>query len=73
MARDTEGYLHIVEAHRNADREWCVGSISTNPTVEPHWELISEDPLHVEPSLQCRSCPNHGFIRGGRWVPAGQE
>jgi hypothetical protein len=26
--------------------------------------------LTVAPSLQCRSCPSHGFITNGRWVPA---
>jgi hypothetical protein len=38
----------------------------------PHWQLISLHPLHVEPSLLCKmdKCGDHGFIRGGRWVPA---
>lgn len=26
--------------------------------------------LTIAPSLQCRSCPSHGFIRDGRWIPA---
>lgn len=32
------------------------------------WTLHSLDPLHIEPSLLCRACGAHGFIRGGRWV-----
>jgi|SRR6185369_994852 len=32
------------------------------------WQVVSFDPIHVEPSLLC-SCGDHGFIRGGRWVP----
>jgi hypothetical protein len=35
-----------------------------------HHRLISEDPLHIEPSLLCEFCGDHGFIRDGRWVPA---
>lgn len=34
------------------------------------WTLISLDPLHLEPSLLCRICGDHGFIRDGKWVPA---
>lgn len=32
--------------------------------------LVSRDPLHVEPSILCLSCGDHGFIRDGKWVPA---
>lgn len=34
------------------------------------WQLHSLEPLHVEPSLLCRACGDHGFIRAGRWEPA---
>lgn len=34
------------------------------------WSLVSADPLHIEPSLLCRVCGHHGFIRDGLWVPA---
>lgn len=34
------------------------------------WDLRSEEPLHLEPSLLCRICGHHGFIRNGRWEPA---
>lgn len=40
---------------------------------EPHHRLVSEDPIHIEPSLLCLPgdlCGLHGFIRDGRWVPA---
>lgn len=36
----------------------------------PKWTVESWDPLTLSPSLQCRSCAHHGFIREGRWVPA---
>lgn len=42
--------------------------------VKPHdihgWDLVSEEPLTLSPSLLCRGCGHHGFIREGRWVPA---
>lgn len=40
------------------------------------WQLHSLDPLHVEPSVLRKGAKNgtdhdhHGWIRGGRWVPA---
>lgn len=36
----------------------------------PAWEVLSEDPLTLSPSLACQQCGHHGFIREGRWVPA---
>jgi hypothetical protein len=33
----------------------------------PKWTVESWDPLTLSPSLLCRSCGNHGFIRQGRW------
>lgn len=34
------------------------------------WKVESEDPLTLSPSLLCRICGHHGFIRAGKWVPA---
>jgi hypothetical protein len=34
------------------------------------WEIVRESPLTLAPSLLCRSCRHHGFIRDGKWVPA---
>lgn len=36
----------------------------------PVWQVESWDPLTLSPSLLCRRCGDHGFIRGGSWVPA---
>lgn len=33
------------------------------------WELVAAQPLEVSPSLLCRACGVHGFIRNGRWQP----
>lgn len=34
------------------------------------WTLHATEPLHVEPSILCRACGDHGFIREGRWQRA---
>jgi hypothetical protein len=34
------------------------------------WKVESEEPLTLSPSLLCRICGHHGFIRNGQWVPA---
>ena len=31
------------------------------------WEVEQEEPLTLSPSLACRMCGHHGFIRNGRW------
>jgi len=40
------------------------------PVGEDGWTQMSAEPLHLEPSLLCRLCGDHGFIRDGKWVPA---
>lgn len=51
----------------------CGGYVSWRPLgamkASGH-QLIEKDPLHIEASLACRSCPSHGWIRDGLWVPA---
>lgn len=36
----------------------------------PNWDVLSMEPLTLSPSIQCRTCGHHGFIREGRWVPS---
>lgn len=72
-ARDPEGFLHIIEAHKDTAGEWCTGWASTNPEDIPHWTLVSEEPLELHPSLQCSQCGNHGHIQGGVWKPAARS
>lgn len=36
----------------------------------PRWTVESWDPLTISPSVLCRRCGDHGFIRNGKWVPA---
>lgn len=55
--------------HRKPDGDWCVGGFDWRGPG-PNWTLVSMDPLHVEPSIHCLSCGEHGFIRDGKWIPA---
>lgn len=36
----------------------------------PMWTVESWDPLTLSPSVLCKLCGDHGFVRGGRWVAA---
>lgn len=36
----------------------------------PKWAMESKDPLTLSPSILCRTCGDHGFIREGKWVKA---
>jgi hypothetical protein len=36
----------------------------------PAWTVESEDPLTLSPSVLCRACGDHGWVRNGKWVKA---
>jgi len=67
----------LVVDHLKPDGTPCAGGCITFDTEvarqlypgRARWTLESLEPLTVSPSLLC-SCGDHGFIRGGRWVPA---
>lgn len=79
---DIERYGLIVEHPSAKDGTPCMGGIKFDTpevraldAVAPPgsfvgavWQVVSFDPIHVEPSLLC-SCGDHGFIRGGLWWP----
>lgn len=47
------------------------GAVPFVPTgTWPVWTVESWEPLTLSPSVLCRACGLHGWIRGGRWVPA---
>ena len=74
----TDGIVSGLEYHHpRADRSGEECGPSWIPFKgRPHgcdvlgWAVESEEPLTLSPSLLCRTCGHHGFIRGGRWVPA---
>lgn len=61
----------ITEWHRTAAGAWCAGFVPFKPHNPDYgWDVISLDSLHIEPSLLCRVCQEHGWIRAGAWIPA---
>lgn len=71
---DVEKFGAIVE-HLRPDGTPCTGGIITLDSetarqlnVEPRWTVESWEPLTISPSLLCRACGDHGFIRDDKWV-----
>lgn len=70
-------WVAIHEWHKNPKTgKWCAGYVAfERPEAawyvpsSPHWDVISEEPLTLSPSLLCTTCQHHGFIREGRWEP----
>ena len=67
-----EGHTGCLFAHRKRDGEWCIGGFEWAGNG-PTWQLVSLNPLHVEPSIRCLSCGCHGWVRGGKWERAGDD
>ncbi len=36
----------------------------------PSWDVVEREPLTLSPSILCRACGDHGYVRGGKWVRA---
>lgn len=74
---DAVGPVGAIVVHRRPDDgTWCEGYVrfdvpgqSREPNG-PRWQVESTEPLTLAPSLLCRACDHHGFVREGRWVPA---
>ena len=66
------GFGAVSITHPKPDGGAC-GHIATWDGSQPPertWQLVSLRPLTLSPSLLCRICGDHGFIRDGKWVPA---
>lgn len=68
--------LNIEHPKKSDPSQRCVGGVTFDGEVQrlihpkvAKWTLVSDEPLHIEPSVLC-SCGDHGWIRDGRWVPA---
>lgn len=59
---DSPGH-HIVWHWCEPNQRWWAAN------TDGH-QVVSQDPLHLEPSLLWRCCGRHGFLRDGKWVPA---
>lgn len=74
---DVERWGLIVD-HPRPDGSPCIGSFATfdGPVQRqvhpgaPKWAVESLDPLTLSPSLLCRDCGDHGFVRNGQWINA---
>lgn len=63
----------IIEHHQLPDGRWCSGFVQFAQGPERaagEWTVEHVDPLTLYPSIKCRDCGNHGYIRQGRWVSA---
>lgn len=49
----------------------CIGSVPFTGRAEWNvtWEVLQDDPLTLNPSIQRTPCELHGYIRNGRWEP----
>lgn len=70
-------YRHPAPNNPERPRGYCMGAINFDlPGVRqifggrPLWQVLSWEPLTLSPSLLCKGCGHHGFIREGKWVPA---
>ena len=62
------------DAHRAADGKPCGGFAKVlGEGPGPSWTAtgsLEDGTLTLDPSLLCRTCGDHGWVRDGRWVPA---
>lgn len=69
---DDDTPIGFIETHPTPEGIGCHGQVvfdipEAADLKGPKWQLLSLDPLHIEPSVLCRGCGHHGFVRGGRW------
>lgn len=71
---DVERYSGIHIHPRPDGNGYCVGSVTFRSESSlklepgrPMWNVECWEPLTLSPSLLCRSCGSHGFIRNGKW------
>lgn len=71
QAFDGDERVGITEWHKTPSGVWCAGFVPFRSYDPEHgWDVLSMDPLTLSPSLLCRLCGSHGFIRDGLWVTA---
>lgn len=73
---DQGNWIAINEWHVNSKGRLCGGFVAFNIKSEifsnssPKWNVLSYDPLTISPSLLCKACGNHGYIRNNTWIKA---
>lgn len=71
-------HFMAVVSHTASDGTACESAVTIDTDIAREagygdralWQLQSEDPLTITPSLLCGRCGDHGFITEGRWMPA---
>ena len=73
---DVDRFGASIEHPHAVTGQRCVGDLTFDGEVQrqvapdrARWTVESWEPLTISPSVLC-SCGDHGFIRGGQWVPA---
>lgn len=72
--RATEVYGYQ-DHHRRPDGRACQGFVKVSPDGpgSNRWASsgsLADGTLTLDPSLLCRACGDHGWVRDGRWVKA---
>jgi hypothetical protein len=74
---DDDTSVGLIDWHKKPDGSPCPGGsiLFDLPQNEDfprtaRWQVLSQDPLTLSPSLLCTICGDHGWIREGVWVPA---
>lgn len=69
--------IGIHEHHKSTKSGlWCGGYLRFENVPEAveagnaNHTLVSANPLTIQPSLGCRGCSSHGYIREGKWTDA---
>ena len=79
VSYDGDERTGINDYHLRPDGTQCSGwipfeggawALSFEPGQIQAWKVEQSEPLTISPSVLCRTCGNHGFIRNGKWVPA---
>lgn len=71
-----ENQVGVIEWHDCADKLVGCGVYFDNDAGRElfpdraRWTVESHDPLTLSPSILCKRCGHHGYIRNGQWVPA---
>lgn len=67
---DTDEVEMLLERHPCKTDDRHAGALPVRPHKDwPIWTVESWDPLTLSPSILCRTCGLHGYIRGGKWIP----
>ena len=63
-------FSHVCNPPRRPDMNVRVAPLLTNVGQPGGHQIISTNPLHIEPSILCDDCGLHGWVRNGLWVTA---